>query len=367
MTESRNRHDDAGTSGPDTTPRGGIRSVDVTAAGVHIDGALLEPLTVSALAELFGTPRIEAPDAPADAKARVGSTWAIWDEFGVRAATKDGDNAGELSIRLVDAPAWDERRSAAGRRFFPSHSYPGTFTINGRPPLEAIAQENLRKAREFLSANAGHWGVELFLHQTECGELSRMEFPEWFAKMERGELAAIVQSAAHPFREATIHSIAPKPVRKSSGKWKLPAATEPVVEIASFPFRLAIIQELMYGQDLLKPRFDVHDFAQDQGARSFDPNGFSDKIIPSVRTWFRKLPIPARLAENVETLVLDGGNDIYLQLIPQWDGEDERFMIKTLSDDDLAPFTRLRSVEDIGGFLGPRARSALTSRGITVE
>jgi hypothetical protein len=152
-----------------------------------------------------------------------------------------------------------------------------------------------------------------------------------------------------------------------SGTWKVPAATEPVLEIASFPFRLAIIQELMFGQDLLTPRFDVHDFAADRGAQSFDPDEVGYEVIPAVRDWFRELPIPARLAEHVETLVLDGGNDVYLQLIPQWDGEDASFDIERLTARDLAPFIRLRAVDDIGGFLGPRARKALIDRGVTVS
>ncbi|QQB14040.1 hypothetical protein I6H47_14885 [Brevibacterium casei] len=89
-------------------------------------------------------------------------------------------------------------------------------------------------------------------------------------------------------------------------------------------------------------------------------------MIPSVRTWFRRLPVSAALVENIEHLVLDGGNDICLQLIPQWDGEDESFDIRSLKDDDVAPFTRLRSVDDVGGFLAPRARKTLEDRGITV-
>ena len=75
----------------------------------------------------------------------------------------------------------------------------------------------------------------------------------------------------------------------------------------------------------------------------------------------------SRLAERSETLVLDGGNDIYLQLIPQWDGEDDAFTITSLKEADLAPFTNLKKVQDIGGFLRPRARTALVKHGIEVE
>ena len=171
-------------------------------------------------------------------------------------------------------------------------------------------------------------------------------------------------------REKSTADSPPPPAESQepmSGNWAVPSATEPVLEIASFPFRLAIIQELMFRQHLLTPRFDVHDFARDRGAQSFDPDQIGYEIIPAVRDWFRDLPIPARLASHVETLVLDGGNDVYLQLIPQWDGEDDSFDIASLTADDLAPFTRLRAVDDIGGFLGPRARTALMDRGVIVS
>nr|WP_141725442.1 hypothetical protein [Micromonospora pallida] len=365
MSEMQNQDGASGTRGVAPRSAGGSRAIDVSAAGVRIDGTLLELLTVPALTALLGTPRVEPPDEPTDANGSVRSSWVIWDESGIRATTKDGEQAGELSIELADDPVENEKRAAS--RFFPAGGFPGTFTIDGRPPIEAVSEEKLRKARAFLSTKVGQREAELFLSETECGEIRRMEFPEWYAKSESGELAEIVRSAAHPFSRASILHRVPKPVKKPSGKWKLQAATEPVLEFASFPFRLAIIQELMYEQELLEPRFDVHDFAQDQGAKSFDPHSFGDRMVPAVRSWFRRLPIPARLAESVETLVLDGGNDIYLQLIPLWDGEDDSFMIKTLKVEDLAPFTRLRTIEDIGGLLGPRARAALAAAGIAVE
>ena len=39
----------------------------------------------------------------------------------------------------------------------------------------------------------------------------------------------------------------------------------------------------------------------------------------------------------------------------------------SLKEADLAPFTNLKKVQDIGGFLRPRARTALVKHGIEVE
>lgn len=50
---------------------------------------------------------------------------------------------------------------------------------------------------------------------------------------------------------------------------------------------------------------------------SFDP------IEPAIE-YFKELPIPKNLAEKVEVIDMDGGNEIFLNIIPQWDGEDDK-------------------------------------------
>ena len=342
--------------------------IDVTEAGVTIDDTLHETLSVSALTALLGEPRVVPPDdLNPDEHGVVRSTMVIWDRSGVRVYTKGDDEASDLSIRLADDPDWRGSKSPELLVLHPDSVFVGEFTIGGEDPLDTVPESDLRIGPVFVRAEVGPWESILFLNQTECGEIRTMSFAERFAKSSTDELARVVRQATHPFREVIIGFRAPKPVNTSSGKWEVPAATEPVLEFASFPFRLAIIEELMFGQDLLTPRFDVHDFARDPGTPSFDPDEIGYESIPAVRDWFRELPIPTRLAEHVETLVLDGGNDVYLQLIPQWDGEDDSFDIEDLTADDLAPFTRLRAVDDIGGFLGPRARAALIDHGITVS
>ena len=343
-------------------------SIDITAAGVKIDDTLLETLTVSSLTEVLGPPRVVPPDDPTpDDRGIIASTLVVWDLAGIFAFTKDGDEVGALCVRLANDPDGEAEVKFDFASNRPSQIFSGPLTVDGRTPLDAIPDRELRKAYIFLDANTGNWTATFSLNVTECGELRRMEFAERLAKSETDELADRVRAAAHPFAWVSINYSAPKVVRKSSGRWKHPVQSEPSIELAAFPFRLAVIQELMYEQDVLSPRFDVYDFAQDQGTRSFDPDEVGYEIIPSVRAWFRTLPIPARLAERVETLTLDGGNDIYLQLIPHWDGEDDAFDINSLKESDIAPFTRLTKVQDIGGFLGPRARAALIKCGIEVE
>ena len=67
----------------------------------------------------------------------------------------------------------------------------------------------------------------------------------------------------------------------------------------------------------------------------------------------------------MQRLYFDGGNDIYLQLIPQWDGEDEQFNITALSPQELAQFPMLREVVGTH-WLSEAAQQLLRERGIAV-
>ena len=337
--------------------------IDLTPAGVKLGDTLMTEVSLAALTEALGDPRIIEPSEPSASVV----TWYVWDDAGIFTLAKPGAEPTEIRIALADDTVKAERRGREREAHKPARNFSGSLTIRGKDPREAVAAKDRRMVHAMMGAKAGDWRCELMTNKTELGFVDDMSFSERFAKAESGELAEAVLAAEAPFSQAYIFvDTKPKPA-KPSGRWKLPEATEPVLEIKSFPFRLAIIEELMYHQGVLKPRFDVHHFAQDRGARNFDPNEYYTEMIPAVRTWFRKLPIPARLAEKVESLVLDGGNEVNLQLIPQWDGEDGAFDIPSLTPADLDLFPNLRTVEDIGGMLGPRARKALEARGIEIQ
>lgn len=114
------------------------------------------------------------------------------------------------------------------------------------------------------------------------------------------------------------------------------------VIFSDFNFKLAVIQVLMYEQELLVPRFDVYDFVRGYAARpiNIDEEGYT--IIPEVKSYFEQLEIPAEMLPHVEELYQEGGTEIYLQLCPFWDGEDNIFDIHSAEDAALLP--NLKSV-----------------------
>ncbi len=113
-------------------------------------------------------------------------------------------------------------------------------------------------------------------------------------------------------------------------------------EFEDFNFKLAVIQRLMYEQGVLKPRFDVYDFVAGYAARDIDIEEEGYDVIPEVRQYFEALEIPVDVLHHITEIDQDGGDDIYGQLYPFWDGEDDVFNIQ--SAEDAAWLPNLESV-----------------------
>jgi hypothetical protein len=78
------------------------------------------------------------------------------------------------------------------------------------------------------------------------------------------------------------------------------------------------------------------------------------------------LQIDKRLAAEVEELYLDGGNEIYLQVCPLWDGEDKLFDIKSIEEAELAQFRNLKKIDCVMMDFNKKTRELLQGRGIEI-
>jgi len=101
-------------------------------------------------------------------------------------------------------------------------------------------------------------------------------------------------------------------------------------------FRIAVLQILMYEQDIF-PAFDVWEFAKTYQKRKIDIEKEGYDVIPEVMDYFNSLIITPEMLESIEEIYQDGGNDIYLNIIPFWDGEDDLFNITQTEDAALLP------------------------------
>ena len=127
-------------------------------------------------------------------------------------------------------------------------------------------------------------------------------------------------------------------------KYKLKQPEEPVLVFKNFNFKLAVIEVLMYEKGLLKPKFDVYEFAKEYSHRKINVNTEGYEPIREAVKWFKDLPIPVRLASEVTEIDMDGGDEIYLQIYPFWDGEDNMFSLDKVASEEIKQFPGLKKV-----------------------
>ena len=104
--------------------------------------------------------------------------------------------------------------------------------------------------------------------------------------------------------------------------------SEQILHFDHLNFKLAVIQVLMYDLQVLKPSFDIYDFADRYSTEEIDTE--SMEVIKPALEYFEALSIPKKYAE------------IYMNIIPQWDGEDGTFDLNELSLSELQQFPNLK-------------------------
>lgn len=81
---------------------------------------------------------------------------------------------------------------------------------------------------------------------------------------------------------------------------------------------------------------------------------------------FDKIEIPQEMAFSISSLYFDGGNDIFSQLAPIWDGEDDIFDIKAISEDELAQFPNLKTIDGTAFFMTKEVMAFLKEKDIAI-
>ena len=115
-------------------------------------------------------------------------------------------------------------------------------------------------------------------------------------------------------------------------KYKLPKPSKNAIQFADFNFKLLIIEELMYNQELLKPKFDIYEFVKLYEKRKIDIDEEGYEPISEAVEYFKSLNIDKKMAKQITELYQDGGNEVYMNIIPFWDGEDNVFDIESYED-----------------------------------
>ena len=153
-------------------------------------------------------------------------------------------------------------------------------------------------------------------------------------------------------------------IKRERESYKLKETDEELLHFDNINFKLTIIQVLMYDLEVLKPVFNIFDFAEESSELNIDTE--SMEIIQPALEYMMNLPIPKKYAEQVQEIYMDGGNEIYLNLIPQWDGEDDGFDLNEVSLKELQQFPNLKQATIISSNF-EHVKAVFDEAGIDVE
>ena len=121
------------------------------------------------------------------------------------------------------------------------------------------------------------------------------------------------------------------------------------------PFKLAVMQVLMYDLELLGDKYTGGDdyFARYEDAAEVSEEESIKRLEPYIeqgRRFFREFPVPRSLAEKVTRLYTGEENDVYYQINPQWGDFDEYFEdgrdfdITDISEREIRQFPNLKAI-----------------------
>jgi hypothetical protein len=128
---------------------------------------------------------------------------------------------------------------------------------------------------------------------------------------------------------------------KSKVDYSIVTPDEECLVFDTFNFKLAVINELMYNQFVLEPYFDIYDYmAFKKGKWNLE----TDKNVRAAVNYFKELQIPVSLADYVTEINMDGSDEIYMNIAPEWDGRDERFDFNSLTESELKQFKNLKKM-----------------------
>ena len=330
-------------------------AIDVSNSGLLINNELLLEFSLSRLTEALGKPRITAitdQDSPY-------SAMYLWDSLGIYAFEKKDGTLATLACRVLEDKDWQRRVTFDYFALRPKGLFTGDFTIAGKSPLSYISKEQ----------SMDSFGLDIALDSWNISCLYTEKLSNDLEDLSKKAIVRRVAQEAMPFRDYEVSYI-PNEVdsskEKDPNKWNFSLTEEKCVQFKSFNFKLAVVQELMYVQEVLKPKFDVYDFCENYTKRDIDPEEYYFEIIPEVKKWFQDLPIPASLAPLVTELYFDGGNEVYAQLIPFWDGESDDFDIESLTEEDIRQFPNLKTIDGTAILMSEKVKNFCKEKGISL-
>jgi len=292
------------------------------AGDLSVNGRLLGSDQQEQLTSALGPPR--------RSKDR-GSTRLIWDNLGLMASVESDGSLNHVWLRLEP--------QAESRPDLPSRAFAGSILIDGRPLAEAV------KDPEGLSAHVDPYQAVYAIASADFEH-------RW---------------TVHCIGQAPSFTVVMlRPPKRKEAQSEEDYAHAPVADPAVFSslnLKLLVIDRLMYWDRAMRPAFDLAEYAWIKSrAVVTERDDVSDS--PEAVEWFRSCPVPKGMAASIEELVFDGGNEVYMNICSNWDGEDDRYDVTSITEADLDLLPSLKSVIGLKHTLDAGSKALLTSRGI---
>lgn len=270
----------------------------------------------------------------------------LWDELGIRGDTDKNDHTTYTNFVVYVKD---------GERY--PHSANGTFA--GKVMIGTKEYSQCKMKYDCL-LHTKQYGA-FFIHTFLIDDIDNIDEGD---KEKYGDTLLISS------RNVAICYEPPKPKTKAAAKpkttkYKLQKCDEPVLVFDNFNFKLVVIEQLMYKKELLTPKFDIYEFAEEYKRRKIDVEEDGYEPIKEAIKWFKDLQIPARLADDVTEILFDGGLSVYHQIYPFWDGEDEYFDVTRISDSELAQFGNLKKAI-VTACISEAAKKKLKAHGVEI-
>ena len=217
------------------------------------------PFLYSDLKEILGEPtRVLMSDGKADDGYVLSSRYS-WDDLGIDALEKFQGKVVELNLQISKTKPYP---------FSPENPFSGEFLIEGKPYQEVIKIK--KEDYLFVEYNVGKM------------EISACIASEKEENCQPQEIMSVC-----------IYQTEPKLKSKKKNPYKFKKEKGEVIDFKDFNFKLLVIEELMYNQDLLKPKFDIYDFVE-YAEREINPDEEGYEPIPEALEYFRNLEIPKK-------------------------------------------------------------------------
>lgn len=321
-------------------------TIAVTTDGLSVNGQLVT--SSNQLAAILGPAIEKKVDVKTDTESYQRQV-LVWEDLGIV------QNLSEDSAKISLEVALTTDSSIIKKRLV-NQPFRGQVFLKHFKLLEYWSDEDLRNAYLFLEDKIADWEVAADLTEQVRNELVALPRPH-----ERR--IVIIREQKYPFSDFFVDYSPPK-LKKPLDKYQSSSMANQI-ELKDFNFRLAIIQELMYEQDLL-PRFDVWEFCNQYPIREINIEEEGYDVIPEVKAWFEALPISREMAEQVTSLYFDGGNEVYGQIVPFWDGEDDLYDIAQLRPEELAQFPNLKTIDGSALLMTEEVKDTFRQAGIEI-